>query len=274
VWPALAGRKDLERALVQLKSERKIIMKSITTIVAITLFGLSPLTVVHGQGSPKPAAGGAATAGAGKRTDVYHVHFTKAALGKAVQLGDWLKTPDAQNPMPDHFIVLRHQDGDAWDYVVITHLGPKATVEAAGTAVPPDKRDLSAWHNDTFVNGPSWEEFTRAMGIDKDTASKTAGSVYSVSYYRPAPGHREQLEKMLSETPSAPGDTTAGNVLMQHLEGGPWTFLSIARYNSWEDFATGEKNGVAQTTKKDSPWLRLRDHTDFHTDTLTDRIAP
>ena len=36
---------------------------------------------------------------------------------------------------------------------------------------------------------------------------------------------------MLSEVPSAAGDTTAGNVLMQHLEGAAWTFLSIARYN-------------------------------------------
>jgi hypothetical protein len=247
----------------------KITMKSLTRILTITLFALLPVTFVHAQGAPKPDQ---KIAGAGKRTDVYHVHFTKAALGKAVQLGDWLKTPDSNNPMPNHFIVLRHQDGDAWDYVVITHLGPKATVEAAGTAVPPDKRDLSAWHNDTFVNGPSWEEFTRAMGIDRDLASKTA--VYSVSYYRPAAGHREQLEKMLSEAPSGPTDTTAGNVLMQHLEGGPWTFLAIARYNSWEDFAKGQKNSIPETTKKDSPWLRLRDHTDYHTDTLTDRIAP
>jgi hypothetical protein len=170
--------------------------------------------------------------------------------------------------------VLRHQDGDAWDYVVITHLGPKATVEAAGTSVPPDKRNLGEWHTDTFVNGPSWEEFTRAMGIDADSKSKTMGSVYSVSYYRPAPGHREQLEKMLGELPSAANDTTAGNVLMQHLEGADWTFLAIARYNSWDDFAKGEKSAVTDTTKKDSPWSRLRDHTDFHTDTLTDRIAP
>src|SRR5437016_7472085 len=251
-------------------------MKSVTIIIAVTLFSSLPAPLVHGQTSPKPAAGekSAAVAGASKRTDVYHVHFTKAALGKAVQLGDWLKTPNPNDPMPDHFIVLRHQDGDAWDYVVITHLGTKATVEARGTAVPPDKRDLSAWHNDTFVNGPSWEEFTGAMGIDKDSASKTSGSVYSVSYYRPAPGHREQSEKMLSELPSASNDTTAGNVLMQHLEGGPWTFLTIARYNSLDEFATGEKNSVAQTTKKDSPWFRLRDHIDFHTDTLTDRISP
>jgi len=246
-------------------------MKSLTSIIAITLISLLPLTGVQAQGASNSHEKSAAPAGAGKRTDVYHVHFTKAALGKAAQLGDWLKTPNPNEPMPDHFIVLRHQDGDAWDYVVITHLGPKATVEAAGTAVPPDKRDLSAWHNDTFVNGPSWEEFTREMGIDAGSASKTSGSVYSVSYYRPAAGHREQLEKMLSE---APNDTSAGNVLMQHLEGGPWTFLSIARYNSWDDFATGEKNSVAQTTKKDSPWSRMRDHTDFHTDTLTDRISP
>src|SRR5262249_13043733 len=138
----------LPDGIAQPKTERdNTIMKSTTTIIAITLFGFLPVTFVHAQTSPKAAAGEkqAATAGAGKRTDVYHVHFTKAALGKAVQLGDWLKTPDPNNPMPDHFIVLRHQDGDAWDYVVITHLGPKATVEAAGTAVPPDKRDLSEW---------------------------------------------------------------------------------------------------------------------------------
>jgi hypothetical protein len=253
--------------------ETKITMKLLTTIIAITLFALLPVTLVQAQGTAKLAAT-KTVAGAGKRTDVYHVHFTKAALGKAVQLGDWVKTPNPSDPMPNHFIVLRHQSGDAWDYVVITHLGPKATVEAAGTAVPPEKRDLSAWHNDTFVNGPSWEEFTKAMGIDGDSASKTSGSVYSVSYYRPAPGHREQLEKMLGEVPSAPNDRTAGNVLMQHLEGGPWTFLTIARYNSWEDSAADQKNGIADTTKKDSPWLRLRDHTDYHTDTLTDRIAP
>src|SRR5438045_8560749 len=114
--------------------------------------------------------------------------------------------------MPNHFIVLRHQDGDAWDYVVITHLGPKATVEAAGTAVPPDKRDLSAWHNDTFVNGPSWEEFTKAMGIDGDSASKSSGSVYSVSYYRPARGQAWYLEKALSDAPRAQGPG-AGRVL-------------------------------------------------------------
>lgn len=97
------------------------------------------------------------------------------------------------------------------------------------------------------------------MGIDGGSASKTSGSVYSVCYYHPTPRHREQLEKILSEAPSTPNDTTAGNVLMQHLEGGPWTFLSIARYNSWDNFAEDQKNAIADTTKKDSPWVGLRE---------------
>ena len=107
-------------------------MKSIVIIIAITLFGFLPVTFTHAQTSPRPAGANPVVTRAGKRTEVYHVHFTKAALGKAAQLGDWLKTPDSHNPMPDHFVVLRHQEGDAWDYVVITHLGPKASVEAAG----------------------------------------------------------------------------------------------------------------------------------------------
>ena len=63
--------------------------------------------------------------------DVYHVHFTKAALGKSADLGKALSTPDPKAPMPGHFIVLRHQEGDEWDYCVIEHLGTKYTVDAA-----------------------------------------------------------------------------------------------------------------------------------------------
>src|SRR5258708_12164045 len=114
-------------------------MKSVVSILATAFLMLSLVPFVQAQSSTPSATGkSGAPAGAGKRTDVYHVHFTKAALGKAVQLGDWLKTPDRSNPMPDHFIVLRHQDGDAWDYVVITHLAQKPTVEPAATTLPPD----------------------------------------------------------------------------------------------------------------------------------------
>jgi len=225
-------------------------------LLALLLFG----SIAAAQSTP-PA-----------RTDVYHVHFAKAALGKGAELGEYLKTADPNVPMSAHHIVLRHQDGEDWDYVVIQHLGTKTTVEAAGTAVPAAMRDLSAWHNDTFVNGPSWSEFSKALGIDEGSPTKTAGSVYVVSVYRAAPGHREQLEKSLNQ--SAPGDTASGNVLMQHLEGGPWQFLTVVRYNSWQDFASSEKNNVADTLKPGGGWLAVREHSSYHNDTLTDRIAP
>jgi hypothetical protein len=211
-----------------------------------------------------------ASAQATARTDVYHVHFAKAALGKGAEEGDYLKTPDSKAPMPGHFLVLRHQSGEDWDYAVIEHLGTKATVEATGNPPPAAARDLNAWHTDTFVNGPPWPEFAKAMGIDESSAAKTTGSVYVVSVYRAAPGHRDELEKSLSQAP--PGDS--GNVLMQHLEGGPWLYLTVVRYSSWQDFATGEKNSVANTLKPDGGWLGLRNHSSYHNDTITDRIAP
>jgi hypothetical protein len=221
-------------------------------------------------GSPAPTASTTPSA----RTEVYHVHFNKSALGKSAQLADNLKKLDPQDPMSGHTLILRHQEGDSWDYAVIQHLGPKATVDAVRPAASPSARDLSDWHNDTFVNGPSWSEFTKAMGIDEaGDKTKTAGSVYVISVYRPAAGHRDQLERMLSEPPAS-GDTSAGNVLLQHLEGGPWTYLTIARYNSWQDFGTNESNSVAETAKGQGGWFALREHVSFHTDTICDRIAP
>jgi hypothetical protein len=145
-------------------------------------------------------------------------------------------------------------------------------VEAAGAPVPAAVRDLYAWHTDSFVNGPSWADFTKALGIDEGSPGKTLGSAYVLSVYRTAPGHRDQLEKSLLQNPR--NDTSAGTVLMQHVEGGPWTYLTVVRYASWQDFATTEKNGVADTLKPDGGWVGLRDHSTYHNDTLTDRIAP
>ena len=97
-------------------------------------------------------------------TDVYHVHFAKAAPGKAVALGQDLQKQDTSAPMKGHLVVLRHQEGDDWDYCVIEHLGPTATVKI--TPPPPASAPvLGAWHNDTFVAGPSWSTVSQALGL-------------------------------------------------------------------------------------------------------------
>ena len=205
------------------------------------------------------------------RTDVYHVHFAKATLGKGAEEGDFLKRQGPNPPMPGHYLVLRHQSGEDWDYVAIEHLGTKTTVNAATPPPPAGARDLNAWHTDSFVSGPPWPDFARAMGLDD--AAKSAGSVYLVSVFRAAPEHREQLERALSQPPGPP-ETIGGTVLMQHLEGGPWHFLTLTRYNSWQDFATSQKASAADTLKAGGGWLEVRNHSTFHNDTVADRIAP
>ena len=217
-----------------------------------------------------PAAAPSSTAG---RTDLYHVHFAKAAAGKASEEADALKKQDPAAPMQGHVIVLRHQQGDSWDYCAIEHLGTKATVEANRPAPPASEMALGEWHNDTYANGPSWTEFAKQMGLDD--ASKSTASVYTVSIYRPVPGQREALDKFLNEPPDRATDSSSGNVVLQHLEGAAWTFVAITRYNSWADYAKTQVAQIAEMAKsKDSGWNKLRTLAAFHTDTACDRIAP
>jgi hypothetical protein len=258
------------RNLLNLNSKTK--MKINIGLLNLALTALLPTGFVQAQSSPAAKASPAPASPA--RTDVYHVYFGKAAPGKAVQLAELLKTPNPKDPMPGHFIVLRHQEGDAWDYCVITHLGAKVTVDATPFQVPSSMRDVADWHNDTFVNGPSWDEFTKAMAISDDAKSKSAGSVYVVSVFRPTAGHQDELEKLLAAPSNRPSDTSAGTVLMQHLEGGPWTFLTVVRYNSWQDFATNDMNNVTQSNKNEGGWFDFRQYSAYHADTVTNRIAP
>ena len=80
-------------------------MKS-TGAVVVAVLALAVVGRVSSQ--TQPAAGA---------TDLYHVSFSKAVPGEAVALGEALAIPDKTAPMPDHFVVLRHQEGDDWDYL-------------------------------------------------------------------------------------------------------------------------------------------------------------
>jgi hypothetical protein len=252
-------------------------MSSTIRIIFTSLASLCLATVLNAQTSPaaSPAgdaksAAGAATATA--RTDVYHVHIVHAVPGKAAELAEANKTPAPGGPAPGHEVILRHQYGDSWDYAVIGHYGSKFCVEAARQQIPASQRALSDWHTDTIVNGPSWAEFSRALGLD-DT-KKPSSAVYVVSLYRAAPGQREAAEKNLAQPPDPATDKAAGTVLMQHLEGADWNYIGIVRYNSWQDLAASQANSVPKTSEKSSPWSQMREHVATHTDTLCDRILP
>lgn len=215
----------------------------------------------------QPAGQAPATPGA----DIYHVQFAKAIPGEAAALAKALQTPDPKAPMPGHVVVLRHQLGDDWDYCVIEHIGTKATVDAAPAATYP-ARPFTAWHADTFVAGPPWEAFAQAMGLTPASGDKGT-SVYSVAVWRATAGGREQLMKVLTQV-DANAKVPVGRVVLQHLEGGPWTYLAIERYNSWQDLGTAQASTVAGTASGQDGWSEIRKHATYHHDTLADRIAP
>src|SRR5262245_54926950 len=191
----------------------------------------SVIGVVFGCGVLAASVVCAQTAAATGGTDLYHVHFVKAAPGQAAALGKALQVPDKSQPMPEHFLVLRHQEGDDWDYAVIQHLGQKTEVTTAPSPRAAE-RDLRAWHTDTFVTGPSWAEFSKQMAIGG--TGNAANLVYIVGVQREVPGHREQLSKSLNASgPSSKIQT--GSVFLTHVEGSEWSFMTISRYNSWQD---------------------------------------
>jgi hypothetical protein len=235
-------------------------MRSIVACLVV-VGGIVAATAASPQNTAAPPAA----------TDVYHVHFAKAAPGQAAALGKSLMVPDKTSPMPEHFVVLRHQEGDDWDYAVIQHLGSKA--EVTTTAPPPSDavRALSAWHSVSFVSGPSWGAFSKEMSIGG--SADAASLVYIVGVQRPVPGHREQLLQSLS----APGPSSkiqTGTVLLQHLEGGEWTFATLTRYNSWQDFASDRTAAASAGATSAGGWADVRQHSAFHRDTLADRIYP
>jgi hypothetical protein len=197
--------------------------------------------------------------------DVYHVHFAKAALGQTRALENELKKQDAKAPLPGHYLVLRHQEGDDWDYAVIEHLGKKFTIDPANySAPPPSAPATGAWHTDTFVAGPSWEEFAKEMATSGDAAKS---GVYVVATWRAAPGHRQELAKALNAR-DANSKVHTGNVVVAHIEGGPWQFLTLQHYNSWQDYAADEA-----ASQDAQAWYDIRDHGVWHHDTITTRVA-
>jgi hypothetical protein len=199
-------------------------------------------------------------------TDIYHVYFAKAAPGQAAALAEQLQKFDPKAPMAGHFVLLRHQEGDDWDYCLIQHVGPKAAVEITG---PTPATPLTAWHTDTFVAGPGWGEFSKQMGLGA-AAGQTAGSVYVVGVHRAVPGHRDQLLAALGQTDPA-SKVPVSQLLLTHVEGGPWQFMSLQRFNSWQDFAASQAAPGGGTA---DGWTQIREHSAYHTDTLADRIYP
>ena len=244
----------------------------VLSLAAVSLLLLAaPISIAQ---QAQAAAAGPASA---NRTDIYQVYMVKAAPGKTAEFLKSLTVPAAGTPMPTHTLILRHLDGDDWDFCVIQHVGTKYTLDAS-TPISGPERELRAWHLDTFAQGPSWAEFSKAMGIGQAAAGAApAGKdVYTVSDYRGAPGHRDQLEDTLKKV-AASSARPADNVLLQHRDGSAWDFLHITRYDGFQDYAAQQEDPQADARARrvglTNPGLDLRQHLASHHDTIANRIA-
>ena len=243
--------------------------------IPVSLALLLAVSLVASAQQAQPAS---APSAVGTYTDIYLVHFVKAAPGKVTELMNSLRAPQAGSSMPTHVLILRHLEGDDWDFAAIQHMGTKATVDTT-MAAPAAERELRAWHNDTYAQGPSWADFSKAMGIGGAQAGAAAAGneVYIVGDYRGAPGHRPQLEETLKRIAASsprPGDS----VLLQHRDGSAWDYVQITRYNDWKDLAAQQDDPGASAREKKAglaqdPGLELRQHMASHHDTIANRVA-
>jgi hypothetical protein len=55
--------------------------------------------------------------------------------------------------------------------------------------------------------------------------------------------------------------------LLTRLDRGSWDFLSVQRYNSWNDFGADQTTATAPGAGQDG-WGDVRQHVAFHRDTL------
>jgi hypothetical protein len=210
---------------------------------------------------------------AGGAAELYHVHFVKAAPGKLVELIDGYVNAPADPEAPAPPVILRHREGDDWNLLVLQPLGKEATLRA----VPPSAelqqfltrtRGLRAMHSDTFAIGPPWTEARKLVLGDERAEASASGGIYVVSVFRALPGHRDQLQDVLRKMAAEDAGRT---VVLQHLEGAPWEFVMITRYESWAAFGESEQKLGGQAPGPTT--LAMGEHLAEHHDTVAERIT-
>jgi hypothetical protein len=234
--------------------------------------------------SAQQAAPSAAAQPQASSQELYHVHFVKAAPGKLAELVTAYQESPVAEGEPGPPLVFRHMQGDDWDLMVLTPLGKDETLSPAAPSAEVQRwtertRGLRSQHGDTFTAGPPWTD-VRSKLMDASRPTGTAGSaepsgaVYTVTTYRSLPGHRDQLAGVLGRIAALYPDR---RTILQHVEGAPWEFVVISRYDSWSALGADEAAPAAALQKQgfasnDAISMELRQHVAEHRDTIA-RLA-
>jgi len=208
------------------------------------------------------------TQGAGTQAapHIYRISMFRAVPGKFRELEKLLTaTPSPGANDGDLAVVFRHRQGNEWDFLTVEHMGPQATITVGNTPPQPDSpfSQVVGWHGDTYVAGPPPDEFRKALNI---SGTGAPAGVYIVGDYTAAAGHRGALRQVLDKIAE---ETPGRSVLFSHVEGAPWNFLTIQRYDSWQQVAQDEDKAIAEGKDPSADrGLQMREHLAVHHDTF------
>jgi len=175
-------------------------------------------------------------------------------------------------------------------------------------------RGLRMQHGDTFTSGPAWSEARAALAGSGTVSASAAGTgstagatgtagagtsggagssatagtggtgsmainvpqgtVYTITTYRSLPGHRDQLADTLGRVAALFPDR---RTILQHVEGAPWEFVLIQRFDSWnalgqEDVAPADRLRAQGFANTEAIGLELRQHAAEHRDTIAQLV--
>lgn len=253
-------------------------------VCALAAAALGVAVSAGAQQAASPAAAQPQGAQASASQELYHVHFVKAAPGKLAELVTAYQESPVAEGEPGPPLVFRHVQGDDWDLLVLTPLGKEETLTPGAPSAEQQRwtertRGLRSQHGDTFTAGPPWAQL-RPMLVNPSSPTGTAGgteasgAVYTVTTYRSLPGHRDQLASVLGRISALYPDR---RTILQHVEGAPWEFVVISRFDSWSALGADEAAPAAMLQKQgfannDAISMELRQHVAEHRDTVV-RLA-
>lgn len=166
---------------------------------------------------------------------LYRVTWLRAGPGRLLDLVAHMKQAAARGSGPSRSLVIRHSQGDQWDFMVLAPAGSYGAHFASPDAVLPlAPAELVAWQEDEFVRGPDiWK-------IDGFESAR----LFHVEMFNALAGRTAELvreREMENAYLGAVGRPV--NAIFRRELGASWDVFTIGAYRDWRHY--GERDLIA-----------------------------
>ena len=230
----------------------------------------------------------ATTAGRAQEPALYRAEFVQAAPGRLMELVEFYRSslPRFDAAGEARPLVMRHSQGDRWDLLVLVPLGGDASAylsaareasrSRAGLGGPEREarwRDLVAWHEELYVQGPSLDAVTEAFaGV----------GLAHIEIFQALAGHYGDLKTEREMEAAFNRYVGRARLLLferdPSLGGAPWDMFTIDTYRDLQHYAESSaispEAGDAAARRAGfensaSIGPTMRRHINLHHDTIT-----